>query len=1126
MYISGDRKPSLDILKRSMGDGGQDPAVKCSSSSCVTPVADAVADDGASYLPLQPYDNQGSYDWTHVYLKKPDFRAVPVKCFPHAPMSECWEHMGVGMKVEVACGAEGVTKDAYWVATVIGIAGYKACLRFEGFVEDNCCDFWVDLCSEEVHPVGWCASQDKPLIPPRSIQDKYSDWKMFLMKRLTGARTLPSNFHSKVLDSHKSRFRPGLNIEVVDKNRIAQMRVATVTEVVGKRLHLRYHGAPPHDDGFWCHEDAPIIHPIGWSREVGHEIVASQSYHEKCISGGYGDNDAPTPLFVQPPTPSFLRPNGATAINFIEGMKLEAIDPLNLSTICVATVMKVMRQNYLMIRIDSYESDNTGSDWFCYHATSPSIFPAGFCQINNIQLTPPKGYEGEFSWYNYLKTTKGTAAPPTLFHREVNSCQFESGMSLEAADLMDPRLVCVATVKAVHGRLLQVHFDGWEDEFDQWIDSQSSDIYPVGWCQMVSYKLEGPRVATEVSAASHRRKPKLRGGRKKRGGGCGTFLTASTDNSSTVGAATGAGTARRGRPPKSKDIDGTMLQQTNSATNYVNATDNNTAASSDAETPVTGSSGSDHWTTTTTTTAAIKRIPASRGRGKRGRPKKSKTVQILSAVAEQSSTGSLAEVSAVPPNEYSDLTPSQLVMLIEVNTEAGDVELMSGDLHDATPSDDDTSSGVASLADSDSWAGEIDDVTEQNLINTGLVTEHMQQFEQSPQTTAAVVSALDTQTASMLQQLQQHESTAVAAATGVYAGVGAIDVVAAATTTTQDNAAATDYMLPQVMSSQIMQQTQEQDKAQEIVLGNPLQDEHSLDLFASDSFPSTTFEDSIHSFSSALQITSDSVTQSSLVNGLNSAANTCASSLGSVTAAQWSDMNNTTANVVASLTSPSIASLGGVGAILNTNTPATMLPCNIVPLPNASYLNTNILTSNTITNAQLLNTAVLSNAQITSSASNTLSVPPGTVLVNNCGIVTCQPIAIGGNNCLPAICNAATIAATVESQSLYIPRLLDGPIKDGSKVQPKLWTSQDVGAFLEKNDCATYSPNFLAQNIDGSALLALNQQHSRVMELTGMKVGPSVKIQDLVKQLVALVSPAQARYQATLLKRSMAYNRT
>lgn len=34
---------------------------------------------------------------------------------------------------------------------------------------------------------------------------------------------------------------------------------------------------------------------------------------------------------------------------FAVGMKLEAIDPLNLSTICVATVMKVLKDGYLMI---------------------------------------------------------------------------------------------------------------------------------------------------------------------------------------------------------------------------------------------------------------------------------------------------------------------------------------------------------------------------------------------------------------------------------------------------------------------------------------------------------------------------------------------------------------------------------------------------------------------------------------------------------------------------------------------------------------------------------------------------------------------------------------------------------
>lgn len=41
-------------------------------------------------------------------------------------------------------------------------------------------------------------------------------------------------------------------------------------------------------------------------------------------------------------------------------MKLEAIDPLNLSSICVATVMDVLNYGYIMIRIDTYDSDLTG----------------------------------------------------------------------------------------------------------------------------------------------------------------------------------------------------------------------------------------------------------------------------------------------------------------------------------------------------------------------------------------------------------------------------------------------------------------------------------------------------------------------------------------------------------------------------------------------------------------------------------------------------------------------------------------------------------------------------------------------------------------------------------------------
>lgn len=56
------------------------------------------------------------------------------------------------------------------------------------------------------------------------------------------------------------------------------------------------------------------------------------------------------------------------------------------------------------------------------------------------------------------------------------------------------RLICVGTVVKVVGRLLRIHFDGWESDYDQWVDCETPDLYPVGWCEMMGYNLEGPRV--------------------------------------------------------------------------------------------------------------------------------------------------------------------------------------------------------------------------------------------------------------------------------------------------------------------------------------------------------------------------------------------------------------------------------------------------------------------------------------------------------------------------------------------------------------------------------------------------------------------------------------------------------
>lgn len=109
----------------------------------------------------------------------------------------------------------------------------------------------------------------------------------------------------------------------------------------------------------------------------------------------------------------------------------------------------------------------------------------------------------------------------------------QPGMKVECADLMDPRLVCVATVSKVVGRLLRIHFDGWEDEYDQWLDCDSPDIYPVGWCVTVGHKLEGPRelpktkppvVFKNISPKSNKQKLQKQKGPKRKNTKDGEFF--------------------------------------------------------------------------------------------------------------------------------------------------------------------------------------------------------------------------------------------------------------------------------------------------------------------------------------------------------------------------------------------------------------------------------------------------------------------------------------------------------------------------------------------------------------------------------------------------------------------------
>lgn len=406
----------------------------------------AALDEAAAPPPPRSTHLMQSYRWNEPELFSCNFLAAPVRLFSHAPLSDMWDNVFEGMKVEVqntdTDSLSPKLSDYFWVATVLKLKGYMGLLRYEGFGNDDSKDFWVNLMNWEVHAVGWCATRGKPLIPPHTIENKYSDWKTFLVRQLTGARTLPTDFYNKIHESLKSRFRHGHILEVLDKEKLSQVKVATVDDIVEKRLYLRYFDSKPDNvNGFWCHEDSPLIHPVGWARMVQHTLVAPPGYVQRLNSGISHPDDTTPDMFkyyttVDPHNINF-RPH------FVEGMKVEAIDPLNLSAICQATVMRVLNHGYIMIRIDYYNADEVGAELFCYHENSPCVFPSGFCKERGLPLT----------------ITLGQVHPPPPPQRPPSVLPphgFVVGMRLECVDLMEPRLICVATIVRVVGRLLRV----------------------------------------------------------------------------------------------------------------------------------------------------------------------------------------------------------------------------------------------------------------------------------------------------------------------------------------------------------------------------------------------------------------------------------------------------------------------------------------------------------------------------------------------------------------------------------------------------------------------------------------------------------------------------------------------
>ncbi|XP_011311114.1 polycomb protein Scm isoform X2 [Fopius arisanus] len=179
---------------------------------------------------------------------------------------------------------------------------------------------------------------------------------------------------------------------------------------------------------------------------------------------------------------------------FKMGMKLEALDPRNLTSTCIASVVGVLGPR-LRLRLDG--SDNKNDFWRL--VDSNEIHPIGHCEKSGGMLQPPLGFRMNASmWPMFLlKTLNGAEmAPAKVFKREPKTPRtntFEIGQKLEAIDKKNPQLICTATIGGVRDDMIHITFDGWRGAFDYWCRYDSRDIFPAGWCFKSGHPLQPPR---------------------------------------------------------------------------------------------------------------------------------------------------------------------------------------------------------------------------------------------------------------------------------------------------------------------------------------------------------------------------------------------------------------------------------------------------------------------------------------------------------------------------------------------------------------------------------------------------------------------------------------------------------
>uniref|UniRef100_A0A1I7TLG2 Mbt repeat protein n=1 Tax=Caenorhabditis tropicalis TaxID=1561998 RepID=A0A1I7TLG2_9PELO len=445
---------------------------------------------------------------------------VPAAAFSQSLLRDFNEMIKPGIRVEVRlhdydANTNGV--ETRWFGIIEKVAGLRVLVEWLGCTSK----VWLHSLTDDIHFVGSCAKMDSnelkcAYVPPVSMDPAFrSDLPGFIavsiifIKETTqnnaklqqcvdtavvGGRGLTKQYEKHRKSIFKTKFRVGQRLELLNYNLSTELRVARIKEMVGRRMNVLvteedYPGDLPDDedrqlannkDQYWIDQDSFFVFPVGFAAVNGYKIVANKEYlsHTKKIAHAMANGKTPR-----------YHPDD---ISFEDAER--DVPPGEFHDLVVSSILDFcVTDGYFIVGMDGPDAK---SDSFPMHINNLFMFPVGYAEKYRLKLTKPEGFKGKFVWDKYLEAEKAEPIPFDAFKPMPSKDRlkmFQVGSHLEAADMCENQFICPATIKSVHGRLVNVHFDGWDSAFDELYDIDSHDILPIGWCELHNYELQEPK---------------------------------------------------------------------------------------------------------------------------------------------------------------------------------------------------------------------------------------------------------------------------------------------------------------------------------------------------------------------------------------------------------------------------------------------------------------------------------------------------------------------------------------------------------------------------------------------------------------------------------------------------------